>query len=313
MAELPSPAKPWRHFVIPFSRLPVRASLRNLDLVKTRGDVWCRCLIAALMVSRGTRNDASFTAVPLALPPISPNHSLAATHATAGQACESGEIKGAVQGSAIVGAHCATHFVPVYLRACGRHIKCLRPEQSTCAAILNAALPPSSGDVLEMFANGQLNSIDGKRGCCQGLHVGIGGFEQALLDFTDAAMAGPRPLCIVLQENSDSLESILTRMVSDAHAPPSAFVIVLGDHDGLSPEQELSIDAALASRAVPVVRASLGQTELLASQAIVITHYMLDKVLGSSDVSKPAFDPNDEYCDRQRPCCVCCPPSSTPL
>ncbi len=256
--------------------------------------MWCRCLIAAVMVSRGTRNDTSFTAVALAPPLPSPNHSLASAHA----------VK---HGSTSAADHSAD-FVAVYLRACGRHIKCLRPEQSTCAAILNAALPPPTGDVPAMFASGQLNSIEGKRGCCQGLHVGIGGFERALLDFADGVTGGARPLCIVLQERSESLELVLPRALADTHAPPTAFVIVLGDHDGLSPEQERSIDAALASRGVPVLRASLGATELLASQAIVIAHYMLDKALGSSDVSKPAFDPHDVYADKQRPCCICCPP-----
>ena len=204
----------------------------------------------------------------------------------------------------------AAQCVPVYLRACGRHIKCLRPEQSTCAAILNAALPPPTGNVRDMFANGQLNSIEGRRGCCQGLHVSLGGFEQALLDFADGVTGGARPYCIVLQENSESLELVLPRALAIADSPPTAFVIVLGDHDGLSPEQERSIDCALASRGVPIVRASLGPTELLASQAIVITHFMLDRALGSSDVSKPAYDPHDQYLDRQRPCCICCPPSS---
>jgi tRNA pseudouridine-54 N-methylase len=292
----PSSAPPSRHFVIPFSRLPCRASSHNLDLVKTRGDVWCRCLVAALMVSRGTRNDSSFTAVALAPPPVSPNHPLIAAPPAQERA-----------GSAADGA---SDFVPVYLRACGRHIKCLRPEQSTCAAILNAALPPATGDLRSMFASGQLNSIEGKRGCCQGLYVGIGGFEQALLDAADGAAGGARPFCIVLQERSEGLQLALPRALALTDKQPTAFVIVLGDQEGLTPDQERSIDCALASRGVPVVRASLGPTELLASQAIVIAHYLLDMALGSSDVSKPAFDPHDEHADKQRPCCICSPKSA---
>jgi tRNA pseudouridine-54 N-methylase len=298
MAAPPAPAQPFRHFVIPFSRLPCRASSRNLDLVKTRGDVWCRCLIAALMVSRGTRNDSSFTAVALAPPPASPNHPLAAARA--------------VEDGGILAADASEECVPVYLRACGRHIKCLRPEQSTCAAILNAALPAAAGDVRQMFDSGQLNSIEGKRGCCQGLHVGVGGFQQALVDIADGVRGGARPLCIVLQERSESLEILLPRALACADERPTSFLIVLGDHEGLSPEQECSIDSALASHGVPVVRASLGRTELLASQAIAITHFVLDRELGPSDVSKPPFDPHDEYADRQRPCCVCCPSHSAP-
>jgi hypothetical protein len=245
------------------------------------------------MVSRGTRNDSSFTAVALAPPPESPNHPLSSARST--RAGSSGATDG------------ASDFIPVYLRACGRHIKCLRPEQSTCAAILNAALPPATGNVRDMFASGQLNSIEGKRGCCQGLHVGIGGFEQALLDFTDGVTGGARPFCIVLQERSESLQHVLHRALAQTDAPPTAFLVVLGDQQGLTPDQERSIDGALASRGVPIVRASVGPTELLASQAIVITHFILDTALGSSDVSKPAFDPHDEYADRQRPCCICCP------
>jgi hypothetical protein len=175
---------------------------------------------------------------------------------------------------------------------------------------LNAALPPVTGNLRDMRASGQLNSIAGKRGCCQGLHVGIGGFEQALLDFADGVTAGARPFCIVLQERSESLQHVLPRVLALTDARPTAFVIVLGDQEGLTPDQQRSIDGALASRGVPVVRASLGPTELLASQAIVITHYLLDTALGSSDVSKPAFDPHDEYADKQRPCCICCPTST---
>jgi tRNA pseudouridine-54 N-methylase len=287
MTESSSIASPSRHFIIPFSRLPCRASSHNLDLVKTRGDVWCRCLIASLMVSRGTRNDSSFTAVALAAPAMSPNHPLSCRRA--------GEAAG-------------VDVVPVYLRACGRHIKCLRPEQSTCAAILNSALPPSTGNVREMFASGLLNTVEGKRGCCQGLHVGIGGFQQALLDLVDGKIGGQRPFCILLQERSENLEDVVIRSLANSDTLPTAFVFVLGDHEGLTPEQERCIDLAMSSRGVPLERASLGPTELLASQAIVIAHFVLDKALGCSDVSKPAFDPLDERTDSRQPCCICFPP-----
>jgi tRNA pseudouridine-54 N-methylase len=297
------PAPPYRHFVIPFSRLPCRASSCNLDLVKTRGDVWCRCLVASVMVSRATRNDSSFTAVALALPP-KPNQPLAAARASKGDdgACKGDD--GACKGDDTA---CVASCVGVYLRACGRHIKCLRPEQSTCAAILNAALPPAMGDVQAMFASGELNSIEGKRGCCQGLHVALGGLERALLDFADGALGGQRPICIVLQEGCEGLEQQLPAVLALKRGMPTAFVVVLGDHDGLSPEQQLCVDHCFQSRGIPVLRASLGQTELLASQAIVITHFILDRALGASEVAKPVFDASDKYCDRQRPCCVCCP------
>lgn len=59
-------------------------SVHAFDLLKTRGDVWCRCLVSALMRSRGTRNDSTFTGVCL------------------GGGSEDG---------------------PVFIRACGRHIK----------------------------------------------------------------------------------------------------------------------------------------------------------------------------------------------
>ena len=46
-----------RHFIIPFSRLPsfLPPGAPRLDIVKTRADVYTRCLAASLITSRGTR------------------------------------------------------------------------------------------------------------------------------------------------------------------------------------------------------------------------------------------------------------------
>ena len=286
-----------RHFLIPFSRLPSRHGAAALDLVKTRGDVWCRCLTAALLVSRGTRNDSTFTAVALAQPPLSPNLP--------------------------VGAAAAQREPPLYIRACGRHVRALRPEQSTCAAILGAALPPAGAASLPALrASGALNSMEGRRGCCMGLHCGLGGVAEALAARAARAVSGARPQAVLLEEGAEPLGGVLARLLGGAAAaagdagggssgarppPPTALIFVLGDNEGLSAAQEGEAAGALAACGVPLARASLGPTELLASQAIVLAHYELDRAVGASEVAKRAFDPADRYADQVRPCHLCAP------
>jgi tRNA pseudouridine-54 N-methylase len=325
-ADAPPPAL-LRHFVMPFSRLPCRhGAAGGLDLVKTRGDVWCRCLTATLLVSRGTRNDTTFTAVALAQPPVSPNHALHPAAAAAASA--------------------APPEPPLFLRACGRHVRALRPEQSTCAAILSAALPPppSSGALPALRASGALNSMEGRRGCCMGLHAGLGGLREALGALALPAVCGARPHALVLEEGAEAIGAVLARVLgggasggagggsgggstsggagtdggsgsSDggggggggAHLPPTALIILLGDNEGLTGEHEAEAERALRACGVPVARASLGPTELLASQAITILHYELDRAVGGSAVAKKAFDANDKYADLVRPCFFCAP------
>jgi tRNA pseudouridine-54 N-methylase len=288
-----------RHFVIPFTRLPCRHGAAGLDLVKTRGDVWCRCLTASLLVSRGTRNDTSFTALALAQPPASPNHALPTAAAAAA--------------SAAAAAAAAPPEPPLFLRACGRHVRALRPEQSTCAAILSAALPPPplAGALSALRASGALNSMEGRRGCCMGLHAGLGGLGEALRALAAPALSGARPHALVLQEGAEPIGAALARLLGGGGGggalPPTALLILLGDNEGLTAEHEAEAEGELRACGVPVARVSLGPTELLASQAICIAHYELDRAVGGSAVAKKAFDPEDKYADKVRPCHFCAP------
>lgn len=55
-----------RHFVIPFSTVPSRAS--NAFDGRCRADVMCRCIVNSLMVSANTRNDTCIACVLLGTP-----------------------------------------------------------------------------------------------------------------------------------------------------------------------------------------------------------------------------------------------------
>jgi hypothetical protein len=295
-AALDSPTTASRHFLVPFNRLPPHHSAFPLDLVKTRGDVYCRCLISSLMVSRGTRNDTTFTAVALGAPILSPNLSQARPAAGGGGA------EGPPEGCA-----------PIFIRACGRHIKALRPDQTTCAAILSATLPPhsASGEGHEqLIASGALNNIDGKRGCCQGIYVGLGGIPAAVQSLAAAPLAGACPLAIVLQEGAaESLEALLARVTAatPSQPAPTSYLVILGDNEGLSSEQSAQLTAALEAARVPLAYASLGSSELLASQCMVIVHYLLDQALGASAVAKSSFVQECRYADKIYPCQACSP------
>ena len=278
-----------RHFFMPMARLPSRNGPCTLDLVKTRGDVWCRCLTAALLVSRGTRNDSTLTAIALAQPPTSPNHALPPP-----------------AGAAAGAAAALPPEPPLFLRACGRHVRALRPEQSTCAAILRAALPPCGGGGLPaLLASGALNSMEGARGCCMGLHVGLGGVHEGLAGLAARSVAGARPHALLLAEGAEEgLGAALPRVLAGA---PTALLVVLGDNEGLTRGMEAEVEGALRAAGVPLTRVSLGQTELLASQAITITHFLLDQALGASGVAKAGFDPASKYADAVVPCHLCAP------
>lgn len=211
---------------------------------------------------------------------------------------------------------------PVFLRACGLHVRALRPEQSTNAAILAAALPPpaSAGGLGALQASGALNSMEGRRGCCMGFFVGLGGLGEALAALASPALSGSRPFCLVLEEGAESLEGVLERCLAEGgsagsggggamppHTTPTAFIIVLGDNEGLTPEQSAQLGSFLERSRIPHARAALGASELLASQCMVLVHYFLDKHLGASAVAKRAFDPRDKYADKVKPCSVCAP------
>lgn len=134
-----------------------------------------------------------------------------------------------------------------------------------------------------------------------GVHLGLGGLRAAL---EELAVQGPRPVCLLLTEGADSLESVLPQLLV---ARPTSFIVVAGDNDGLMDDQVVLVDAVMEERGVLVVRVGLGGSELLASQCLTIVHYLLDRALGASDVNKGRFDPTDVYADKCYPCHFCRP------
>jgi tRNA pseudouridine-54 N-methylase len=57
-----------RHFLIPFSTVPSRAS-KAFD-GRSRADVMCRCIVNSLMISANTRNDTCIACVLLGTPDL---------------------------------------------------------------------------------------------------------------------------------------------------------------------------------------------------------------------------------------------------
>ena len=282
-----------RHFIIPFSRIP--SSLPpggpRLDVVKSRADVWTRCVGAALLCSRGTRNDTTFTGVFLGGVPRAPGAAAAAAAAAA-----------------------APEPAPCSLLACGAHVRALRPDQQTLAAILSAALPPAPPLAAPpAAADGALNSLEGRRGCCQGFWLARGGLRAAVLRACSAPLSGGAPAVLLLAQGAPPLEPQLAAL---AAAGATALVVLLGDDAGWEGGLEAEAAAAAAEGgAVALLRASLGPMELLASACITITHYVLDVQVGGSATGKPGPPPPPpagdgvaaEDADAPRPCPRCRP------
>jgi tRNA pseudouridine-54 N-methylase len=59
-----------RHFLIPFTTVPSRAS-KAFD-GRSRVDVMCRCIVSGLMISANTRNDTCVACVLLGTPHLPP-------------------------------------------------------------------------------------------------------------------------------------------------------------------------------------------------------------------------------------------------
>lgn len=114
-------------------------------------------------------------------------------------------------------------------------------------------------------------------------------------------------MVFLLEEGAPPLEGVLNSLTaSDSwDPPPTSYIVLLGDNEGLSKEQDAQVSSALTSHAL--IRVGLGGTELLASQCITIVHFLLDAALGPSTCTKPAYDPADPYLDKVRPCRVCRP------
>ena len=286
-ASAGAPAPLQRHFIVPFSRIPsiLPPSSPRLNIVKTRADVWTRCLCASLLCSRGTRNDTAFTGVFLGGAPRPPGAPPLPPHAPP----------------------IAPPPPPCHLLACGEHVRALRADQGTVAAILSAALPPEPlEEPVSAACEAAQNSIAGKRGCCQGFWLRRGGLREAVARACSVQLAGRAPVLLLLAQGAPPLAPQLSLL--PAHGA-TALVVLLGDDEGWVGDQEAEAEGAARAAGVGLVlRASLGPMELLASQCITITHFLLDETFGGSSTEKtgppPGYDPLG---DAPKPCPRCLP------
>lgn len=238
-----------RHFIIPFTRVAPRWKEEGkLDLERTRGDVVVRCLVSSLLVSRGTRNDTTFTSVLLG---------------------------GGSDDEALS------------LLACGAHIRALRPDEASTAGLIRRALPPLGSSKIDdtNILNSRLGSracAEGfwvRRG---GLSTAI----NAVLVKHDEGETivcicreGAQPLQQFLQElpsSSSSSPSInyIFILGDDAGLKPEYLSDI---------ETTVNNTQNTSCRLVTV---SLGPSELLASAAITLVHAALDNALGASGTEK---------------------------
>jgi len=181
------------------------------------------------------------------------------------------------------------------LTVCGEHVRTLRPDQGTCASLLNAALL--------RVPDAPLNSLEGKRGCCMGFWLSEGGIVRALERLV--SLGGPQPVGLLLEEDAPPLHHVVSELLSTV--VPSSYIIVLGDNEGLTGDMGDTCKRTFSAIGVPLIRVGLGATELLSSQCLTIVQYVLDGALGASPVGKPSFDPSDPFADKARPC-PCCRP-----
>lgn len=257
----PAPPSLLRHFIVPFTRVAPRwREEGKLDLERTRGDVVVRCLVSALLVSRGTRNDATFTAALLG---------------GGGEGVE-----------------------PLCALACGAHIRGLRPDESSTAGLIRRALPPpplpgEADNAAALDASGELNSRAGARACAEGFWVRRGALAAALEAALTICPLGSAALVCVCTEGAPPLASLHELVTATATATENAtatattaFVFILGDDAGLTPANLADIAATAAARGARCVAVSLGPTELLASAAITLIHAILDEKIGASDTGK---------------------------
>lgn len=125
----------------------------------------------------------------------------------------------------------------------GDVLKHLNPDERTTAALLKKALA--------------LEATAGWTRSTPGIFVRSGGLTELLQDFKEKKL-------VYLREDGEDIRSI------DPNALKGYMAFILGDHTGMTPEEESLIDLAGAT----VV--SVGPTSLHADHCIVIVNWMLD-------------------------------------
>jgi len=137
--------------------------------------------------------------------------------------------------------------VPKTIRLVGETLRHLNPDERTTAALLKKALAVPATPLWAMSTSG--------------IFVRTGGLEQLLADLKDARL-------IYLREDGADIRNLDEGLDACSLSGEAAFI--LGDHTGMTPEEECLIEQAGAK----VV--SLGSTSLHADHCIVLINWLLD-------------------------------------
>jgi tRNA (pseudouridine54-N1)-methyltransferase len=139
--------------------------------------------------------------------------------------------------------------VPKTIQLRGETLRHLNPDERTTAALLKKALALPATVEWAMSTSG--------------IFVRTGGLAEALADLKDAKL-------LYLREDGENIRGLgPSGLAGDA-------AFILGDHTGMTPEEEVLIDQAGAK----VV--SLGPTSLHADHCIVLLNWMLDTYLNDN-------------------------------
>jgi tRNA (pseudouridine54-N1)-methyltransferase len=133
--------------------------------------------------------------------------------------------------------------IPKTIRLVGETLRHLNPDERTTAALLKKSLAVPATQMWAMSTSG--------------IFVRMGGLAELLADLKDAKL-------IYLREDGSDIRGLDTNSLSDEAA------FILGDHTGMTPEEEILIEQA-GARIV-----SLGPTSLHADHCIVLLNWFLD-------------------------------------
>jgi len=136
--------------------------------------------------------------------------------------------------------------IPKTIQLRGETLRHLNPDERTTAALLKKAL------ALPATAEWAMST--------SGIFVRIGGLTELLASLKDTKL-------IYLREDGADIREL------DASSLSGETAYILGDHTGMTPEEEAMIEQAGAK----VV--SLGQTSLHADHCIVLLNWLLDTIL----------------------------------
>ncbi|MCK9441547.1 MAG: tRNA (pseudouridine(54)-N(1))-methyltransferase TrmY [Methanothrix sp.] len=133
--------------------------------------------------------------------------------------------------------------IPKTIRLVGETLRHLNPDERTTAALLKKALALPAAAEWAMSTSG--------------IFVRTGGLAEVLADLKDAKL-------IYLREDGADIRSL------DAGGLSGDAAFILGDHTGMTPEEESLIEQA-GARVV-----SLGSTSLHADHCVVLLNWLLD-------------------------------------